>query len=593
MRSNKNTESWKKTSEAFFTTLSACGLGVMVVDQDKCVLRINAAGEKLLQGRGLPAGRALPSSLAGLLDSSANPPFCRVKYGQYVVRQPMRPQDLPAVPDNMQVIVFKDASADYRCAILEEVAARLSEGIVISDEEGCLYYCNSAAADMDSIIAENVLGERIEDVYRMFDGSECPLPRAIRERRPSLNYRQKYATRHGKNVDAIANTWPVLRGNSVLGAFNVLEDWSTVSDLHKQILDLQEKLVGKRKRSSKNALSARYTFSDIIYTSTEMASLIAQCRQVARTDSSVIIYGETGTGKELFAQSIHNASPRADGPFLAINCAALPENLLESLLFGSVKGAYTGAENRAGLFEQADHGTLLLDEINSMNISLQAKLLRVLQEGTVRRVGGTEEKPVDVRVLSCTNVPPQQAVNEGTIRRDLFYRLGVVSINIPPLRARRDDIPVLVRYFIDACNASMNRKVRDVDSFTMNIFRSYGWPGNVRELQHAIEHAMNILPDQFDIIVPEYIPQNILSGEDTNLLPDTSSPNAAFPDINSSGPAPGSLQGRLQNVERDTLCKVLEDNHGNISKSARILQMSRQNLQYRIKRYGIDVTKFR
>lgn len=591
MRNHTKPEGWKNTVDAFFHTLSLCGLGALLLDQDNRVLRVNAAGGTLLQGGGLQAGKELPASLSGLLEPGADPPFCRVKYGLYITRKPVKAQDLPTVPDNMRIIVFRDASVDYRCAILEEVVSRLNEGIVISDEKSCMYYCNSAAARMDSIIAENVLGERVEDVYRMFDGSECPLPRAIRERQPSLSYRQKYATRHGKNVDAIANTWPVLRGSKVLGAFNVLEDWSAISGLHKQIIDLQEKLVSQKQRKrtpSKSALSARYTFSDIIYTSRKMENLIAQCRQVARTDSSVIIYGETGTGKELFAQSIHNASPRADGPFLAINCAALPENLLESLLFGSVKGAYTGAENRAGLFEQADHGTLLLDEINSMNISLQAKLLRVLQEGTVRRVGGTEEKPVDVRVLSCTNVPPQQAVNEGKMRRDLFYRLGVVSINIPPLRDRREDIPILVKYFIDACNAAMSRTVRGIDPSTLNIFQSYSWPGNVRELQHAIEHAINILPDHFDIIAPEYIPQDILSGEDMVVLPD---PEAADPDF--SGPVYDSLQGRLQNVERDTLIRVLEENKGNISRSARVLQMSRQNLQYRIKRYGIDVTRFK
>lgn len=608
MANTDESEHWKSSCTFLRQTLSLCGLGVLILDENNIILQINQAGDALLHGQGNLVGQTLPSSLLGLLSTAEEPPFCRVVFDEYVVRQNTEP--FPEIPDRLNVIVFRDATNDYTCEIMREVISHLSEGVVISDESGCLVYCNNAAARMDSIVVENVLGDKIENVYKMSDGSECPLPKAIRERRASLNYRQRYTTRLGKSVDAVANTWPIFRGTDVLGAFNVLQDWSTVSELHKEIIDLREKLMmqeseaaGERKvqgaaagsrdeaggekkglrKSGKSLLSARYTFADILYSCDSMRRLIEQSRQVARSDSSVLIYGETGTGKELFAQSIHNASPRADGPFLAINCAALPENLLESLLFGSVKGAYTGAENRAGFFEQADHGTLLLDEINSMNILLQAKLLRVLQEGTVRRIGGNTEKRVDVRVLSCTNVPPQQAVAEGRIRQDLFYRLGVVNLNIPPLRERKEDIPLLVDHFIASCNRSMQRSVHGIDSITMEIFQAYSWPGNVRELEHAIEHAMNVLPYSEDIITPEYIPQNLLSPAEIKEAPTPVAPEQPE----------DSLSGKLQGMERKTICTVLAENHGNISKSARILRLSRQNLQYRIKRYGIDVNEFR
>jgi arginine utilization regulatory protein len=290
-----------------------------------------------------------------------------------------------------------------------------------------------------------------------------------------------------------------------------------------------------------------------------------------------MIYGETGTGKELLAQSIHNASRRSNSPFLAINCAAIPDNLLEGLLFGTEKGAYTGAESRAGLFEQANGGTLLLDEINSMNMLLQSKLLRVLQDGMVRRVGGIKEIHVDVRVLSNTNSPPYQAIEENKLRRDLFYRLGVININIPPLRDHKEDIPLLSKNFILRFNKKLLKNVRNIDSATLELFNSYDWPGNIRELEHAIEHAMNLLPNDRALITPDYVPEHILSSSALLLCGEGGVPQN-----------PSSFSNAVQNTECQMLRKALLENGGNISKTARSFGISRQNLQYRLKRCGID-----
>ena len=226
---------------------------------------------------------------------------------------------------------------------------------------------------------------------------------------------------------------------------------------------------------------------------------------------------------------------------------------------------------------QADGGTLLLDEINSMNINLQSKLLRVLQEGTFRRVGGSAEIHVNVRLLSNTNVPPYQAIQEGNLRQDLFYRLGVVNITIPPLRTRREDIGLLAKRFIIRCNQKLEKNVKNISKATLDRFQAYHWPGNVRELQHAIEHAMNILPDELSTITPAYLPEHILSGME--------------------GPAPQpvpktkgtSLHTSIRDAAYQTICQALRESGGNISEAARALNMSRQNLQYRIKRYQIDV----
>jgi len=565
--------------------LSQCELGAVLIAADMTVVSINQTGDRLLHGEGGLTGAPLPD-FASPLCEDGEPTLVNSTFGEYLIRRPApQPDELPA---GTRLIIFRDASRDYQLEMLSGVVNQIKEGIVMCDAQSRLTFFNDPAVKLDSLVAENVTGEHVSDIYTMNNQKSCALPEVIRNKRPIINQRHRYTTRFGKNVDSVASTFPVIADDEVLGAFNVVEDFSTVDDLHKQIIDLQEKLVqytsGRCK--TKSALTAKYTFEDIIHTSAPMRKILDQCRQVAQTDFPVMLYGETGTGKELFAQSIHNASGRADGPFLAINCAALPENLLESLLFGSVKGAYTGAENRPGLFEQADHGTLLLDEINSMNITLQAKLLRVLQDSMIRRVGSSAEVRVDVRVLSCINIPPLQAVAEEKLRQDLFYRLGVINIDIPPLRDRKEDISLLSKHFIMNCNQKLLKNVRGIDPLTSDIFAAYNWPGNVRELQHVVEHAMIVLPAGQSLITPEYLPKNILDGNKIAAA----SPGPAASDPTATG---DSLSGKLQDIERSTLCQILTETGGNISKAAQILKMSRQNLQYRIKRYKIDVSEFR
>ena len=639
--------------------LSACGIGAMIVSADEQILTVNAAGDRILHGdkklngkylsdtsvpscvRELCAEQAASGSLyhggSGRHPGSVHPGNVQpgnvhtgrvehdtsgmnrnsaqekhliyVDFEEYICRHPIpEPDDLP---DGARLIGFRSANAEYRARVMNAVLDKISEGIVTCDSQERLVYYNDAAAKVDSVVLENVRGRKIRDVYTMTDGSDVMLPRVMKQRSPSLNYRQKYTTFAGKHQDVVANAYPIIVNGQLLGAFNVVEDWSKMDDLHKQIIDLQEKLVsyGEGTNQKRSALSARYTFEDILHHSAAMEQVIEQCRQVAKTDSSVMIYGETGTGKELFAQSIHNASDRANGPFLAINCAALPENLLESLLFGSVKGAYTGAENRTGLFEQANHGTLLLDEINSMNINLQAKLLRVLQEGIIRKVGGSQEIAVDVRVLSNINVPPYEAIASNHLRQDLFYRLGVVNINIPPLRERLEDIPAMISFFIEENNRKLGRNVQEMNAETLEIFQQYSWPGNVRELQHAVEHAMIIMPEYAFQITREYIPQHLLEsvrdqnmaaaqyypqtgGQPGVMMPKNYSEAGSYPYRAPDGAA-GTEEGRhlgrrLRSMEEDEIRGALLETRGNISRAAKRLEISRQNLQDRLKRYGID-----
>jgi arginine utilization regulatory protein len=284
--------------------------------------------------------------------------------------------------------------------------------------------------------------------------------------------------------------------------------------------------------------------------------------------------GETGTGKELVVQSIHNASPRKHGPFVAQNCAAFPATLLESILFGTVKGSFTGAEDRPGLFELADGGTLFLDEINSMPLELQSKLLRVLQEGVLLRVGDTKLRKVDTRVIACTNVDPEEAVRKKELRVDLYYRLNVVSLRVPPLRERKSDIPALTSHFINMYNRKLGRRVTHVSEETGMLFFAYSWPGNVRELQHAIEHAMNVTSGQ--VIELEHLPAHLRqlnnSGTDSESM--VVKGEHSLPEI-------------LKNVEKRCLLEALQKSGGNISKAAVQLGIPRQTLQYRLKILGL------
>lgn len=557
--------------------LSQCGLGAALIDMDTRLLDINEAGTAMLCRAGAPVGQRLAEIAAPLCRQDDKPLYARTAFGEYLLRCPS--PEVEDLPPETRLIVFRQATNDAYSDMLRNMLNQIDESMMLYDEEGRICLLNRAAEEMDSIITRDIMGADVREVYRTLDGTELTTPRVLREKKPLLDMRQRYETRYGKTMDIVTSCYPIVQNGQTLGAFNVMKDWSAIDHLHKQVLDLQQKLLEQqglhRKTWNSNALTAKYHFQDIVYTSTVMQALIQQCRQVARYDSSVMIFGETGTGKELFAQSIHNASRRAKAPFLAINCAALPENLLEGILFGTEKGAYTGAEKRAGLFEQADGGTLLLDEINSMNVSLQSKLLRVLQDGMVRRVGGTSEVHVDVRVLSNINIPPYQAIAEGTLRQDLFYRLGVVNVNIPPLRQRKEDIELLANSFITQYNKKLLKNVQGLDAATLKYFISYNWPGNVRELQHAIEHAMNVIPDDISAITPEYIPWHILEN----------SPSTAKKHVEANIP----LGGSMREIERSAICQALRASGGNISKAARALDMSRQKLQYHIKLHGIRV----
>jgi len=316
------------------------------------------------------------------------------------------------------------------------------------------------------------------------------------------------------------------------------------------------------------------TFGTLIGNAPEMRKIYQVVEQAAPTSASVLITGESGTGKELVAQTIHQLSPRAEFPFVAINCAAIPETLLESEIFGHEKGAFTGAaDRRQGCFELADRGTLFLDEIGEMTPATQVKLLRVLQEQRFRRLGGRTEQVVDVRVIAATNVNPQEAVQKGKLREDLYYRLNVFSLNLPPLRERKEDLPLLIQAFINEFNARNQKAIAGVDQQAMRMLEAHAWPGNVRELRNVMERAIILAPGPF--VEPKHLPPSL--AEDA---PGPRQPQVAL--------APGIT---VEEAERRLIMMTLAHTRDNKTRAAEILGISLKTLHNKLNRLRLRPRK--
>ena len=329
---------------------------------------------------------------------------------------------------------------------------------------------------------------------------------------------------------------------------------------------------GGAKDADAGGAASRYRFENIVATSPAMLKVCEMIQRVAPTAATVLIYGESGTGKEVVARAIHSHSPRKEKPWVAVNCAAIPADLLESELFGHVKGAFTGAvADKPGLFETANGGTIFLDEVSSMPLPLQGKLLRVLQEKEIRRVGGNDTIPVDVRVIAASNANLEQMAAEGTFRTDLYYRFAVITIEIPPLRDRAEDILPLAAHFLRG-EAPSGASAPTLGKDAQDILSAYKWPGNVRELENAIKHAVTFR--QEGEIRPEDLPEKIVARARETL--------ASAPPASAAAAAPQSLKSFLKDKEKEYLARIMADSGGDKEKAAKTLQVSLATLYRKI-----------
>ncbi|MGD9568110.1 MAG: sigma-54 interaction domain-containing protein [Sedimentibacter sp.] len=449
----------------------------------------------------------------------------------------------------------------------------INDGIHIVDAAGKIVYYNVAAKHLDEIDVDKAIGRHILEVYPSLTFETSTLLNVLRTGKPIYNVEQNFVNYKGDKISTLNSTIPIYYNNKVLGALEISRNITKVRELSEKIVNLQKELYDKTTSHEKISKPiAKFNFLDIIGQNKEMLKLKSLGIKAALSDSPVMVAGSTGTGKELFVQSIHNSSNRRHKPFIAQNCAALPSNLLESILFGSVKGSFTGAENRPGLFELANGGTLFLDEINSMPLELQTKLLRVLQDGRVRRVGSTTTIDVDVRIISAINTNINTVIETNQLRQDLFFRLNVITLVIPDLSKRKEDIPLLVDYFIDKYNKKCSKFFSGISKDVLGIFMEYSWPGNVRELEHAIESAISLYDGE--IIREEHLPFQFKNFNFNNNY---------FLNTNVIQP----LNVAVEQVEREIIISALKQTDYNISKAAKLINVPRQTLQYKIKKLEI------
>lgn len=462
----------------------------------------------------------------------------------------------------------------------------LHEGVVISDITGKIVFFNAAQGRIDDFTRDEAIGRQITDVYKL-NNKTSPTMRCLRSGEPIINETLVYRTRLGRVSNIISNVYPLYKGGTLIGAINFSKDYQVLEKI--MVADTR---TGKKARSGNGT---RFSFRDIIASDPDMLNAMHIAKMASGSPSPIMISGETGTGKELFAQSIHNHSHRKKKPFIPVNCAAIPEHLLEGILFGTSKGSFTGAIDKRGLFEQADGGTIFLDELDSMPLTLQAKLLRVIQEKKVRKLGSLVEKELDVKIISSVSKPPLDIIQTGALRMDLFYRMGVVSILLPPLRERKGGFNALVAAFIEKCNTTLGEKVAGISDRVDDLFRHYHWPGNVRELEHIIEAAMNMVAGETIIRLP-HLPPHIFAfaGDRTPGRDNTVAPEA-WPGADKVtgnipvGHVPGTRLADTQALnEKSMICKALERSGGNAAKAARQLGVSPQSLHYKLKKYRID-----
>lgn len=458
---------------------------------------------------------------------------------------------------------FKNSSMDYQ-ALLEAVFLAAQDAISVVNEYGEHILVNPAYTKITGIEPDDVIGK--DALFDIEEGESLHM-KVLATKMPVENTKLKIRP-SGKTV--VAQAAPIVVNGQMKGSVAVLHDISGIKDLTDKLEEAEKKL---------RALSYKYKPEDIIGESEAIKEVKKLIEKAAKVPATVLLKGESGTGKELFANSIHAQSPRSHNNFVRVNCAALSDSLLESELFGYEEGSFTGAlkGGKKGLFEEADKGTIFLDEISEISLNTQAKLLRVLQEKEIMRVGSNKNIPIDVRVIAATNTDLLQLVREGKFREDLFYRLSILPINIPPLRERKEDIPLLTKRFIVKFNDEYGRNIADISNDALNALMSHDWPGNVRELENTVGRSIIYMNINERVIKTIHLPQlnaNQSPGRDSCLVSITQEVT--------------SLDKVLNKAEADYIKSIYNKYNKNKTHTAQILGISLRSLYYKMEKYGIS-----
>lgn len=466
--------------------------------------------------------------------------------------------------DSDEIISLAEENTDLKevKSMLEAIIHSSEEAISVVDETGKGIMINPAYTRITGLTEKDVIGKPA--TVDISEGESMHM-RVLKTRRPVRGAKMKVGP-HKKEV--IVNVAPIIVAGKLKGSVAVIHD---ISEIKQLTTELQ-----KAKQMIRN-LEATYTFDDIIGDSPEMMIAIEQAKIGAKTPATVLLRGESGTGKELFAHAIHNESDRRHHKFIRVNCAALSESVLESELFGYEEGAFTGAKagGKKGLFEEANHGSIFLDEIGELSLAMQAKLLRVLQEKEIVRVGGTTPIPLDVRIITATNVNLEKAVTNKKFREDLYYRLNRLPIYIPSLKERMSDLPKLVDHIIGKVNQLYGRNVKSISESALEKLKKYDWPGNIRELENVISRAIIFMDVTEEVIQYHHLP---------NLTEQTKQTTTIQPNVNKTI----TLQEAMEQYEKEFIYNVYKENNFNKTKTAKQLNISVRNLYYKIEKYNLD-----
>ncbi len=558
------------------TILNSTHDGMIAVNADGVVTLFNKAAERItglnvkdMMGR--PAVDCIPNTRLHIVLGNGVP---EVNQRQQLNDKAILTSRVPVLDESDRIIgavaVFRDVTevtalteelSDLWKArsLLEAIIESTKDAISVADEKGNTIIVNSAYTRITGLPKEAVVNKPV--TVDIAEGESMHM-KVLESGKPVYNVHMKVGR---AKREVIVNVAPIFIEGKIRGSVGVIHDISEIIALNAELAKAK-KLIRQ--------LEARYTWDDIIGNSPAIELAKEQARRAAETPATVLLRGDSGTGKELFAHAIHNASQRSMKQFVRVNCAAITENLLESELFGYEKGAFTGAEKegKKGLFEEADGGTIFLDEIGDVSLSLQSKLLRVLQEKEIMRVGGTRPVSVNVRIISATNANLKEKIQKGTFREDLFYRLNVIPIRVPSLREHKEDIQLIAEHFIFKLNQEYGREVQKISDDTLKNLMNHNWPGNVREMENVLGMAMVTMRPQDKIMEAGHLP--LMAQEATGAVPLVSGAARALKDV-------------VEEAEKAAIERALLETKGSRTKAASILNISMRSLFYKIEKHSI------
>ncbi len=567
--------------EDFHATLNSINNGIVVVDKKGIIIFMNQWAEMIIGLKSTAAigcivDNILPDNrLVRVIETGAAEFNQRFQIGMTHVLMNSTPiwkekRIIGAIAVFQEITELSKVAAELeevtklKCT-LQYVLESIEEGIVVVDKQGIITMMNPAYYAVLDKKPHEVIGKKVTEVI-----PNTQLHEVIENGKGEMNVIQKM---NGNNC--IVSRIPIVKNDEIICAVGhvVFKDIKDLKRLANEISHLQHELEYYKERLRKT-LGGKYTFGDIIGETKKIEEVKHIAQRTAKGGSTVLILGESGTGKELFAHAIHNGSSRCQGPFIKVNCAAIPENLLESELFGYEEGAFSGARKggKPGKMELANGGTLFLDEVGDMPLGMQVKLLRVLQEWEIERIGGTKTIKLDIRVITATNKDLEALAASGHFRQDLYYRLNIVSIQIPPLRDHKEDIPLLCEVLLRKISLKLERFVDCISPEAMKVLKAYSWPGNIRELENILERSVNIMEEGI-CILPEHlapIMRKILKPQHV----EKESTRAELVEIR-------------YEAEKNAILKALEDTGGNKSKAALLLHVNRSVFYEKLKKYGI------